>query len=178
MDKKGAIEFSMTTIMIIIIGVAVLSLGLAWVSGTFTKIGTLTDESIAKAETILFEGTHLGKISAPSNIKIDSGEIKKFEIWVRNDLGVDSKFKLGTMARVGDEVSGCSFTLQAVSASALPIKAGEEDKFIGVVQAGSGCGDGQIGIHKVPIYQDDTTPNIQNDDHLYGEEGITFTVQK
>lgn len=50
MGKKGAIEFSMTTIMVIIVGVVVLSLGIAWVMGAFEKIGDITDVAFESAK--------------------------------------------------------------------------------------------------------------------------------
>tara|TARA_Y100000310_G_scaffold315803_1_gene366785 strand:- start:362 stop:853 length:492 start_codon:yes stop_codon:yes gene_type:complete len=50
MNKKGAIEFSMTTIMVIIVGVVVLSLGIAWVMGSFEKIGGITDAAFEGAK--------------------------------------------------------------------------------------------------------------------------------
>lgn len=85
MDKKGAIEFSMTTIMVIIIGVAVLALGLAWIRGTFTQVSTITEEALANAETILGEVGFTGRISAPATIILDAGgDAKKFRVYVRN----------------------------------------------------------------------------------------------
>ena len=48
-SKKGAIELSMTTIIVIILGVALLTLGLVFVRGTFLKITDLTEGEFAKA---------------------------------------------------------------------------------------------------------------------------------
>jgi len=50
MNKKAAIELSMTTIIVIIIGVTLLSLGLVWVKNTFSQVGDLTDESFRVAQ--------------------------------------------------------------------------------------------------------------------------------
>ena len=61
MQKKGAIEFSMTTIMVVIIGVAVLALGLAWIRGTFQQVGVLTEQSLDAAETVVGEIGFTGK---------------------------------------------------------------------------------------------------------------------
>ena len=50
MQKKGAIEMSMNTIIVIVIGVTLLILGLAFVRGIFTKIGGLTEGAFSDAE--------------------------------------------------------------------------------------------------------------------------------
>jgi len=85
MQKKGAIEFSMTTIMVVIIGVAVLALGLTWIRGTFKQVGELTESSLENAETILGEVAFTGKISAPATINLDKGgDAKKFRVLVKN----------------------------------------------------------------------------------------------
>src|SRR3989344_6348069 len=94
MQKKGAIEFSMTTIMVVIIGVAVLALGLAWVRGTFKQIDELTKTSLENAETILGEVAFTGKISAPATITMDQKDAKKFRVLVRNTQVIEDTFTL------------------------------------------------------------------------------------
>jgi len=49
-NKKGAIELSMTTIIVIVLGVTLLILGIAWVEGMFEKVITLTDEAFRSAQ--------------------------------------------------------------------------------------------------------------------------------
>src|SRR3989344_7597460 len=84
MDKKGAIEFSMTTIMVIIIGVAVLALGLAWIRSSFSQVGTITEEALENAETIFGEVGFTGRIGAPSTIVMGTSDAKKYRVYVRN----------------------------------------------------------------------------------------------
>ena len=48
--KRGAIELSMTTIIVIIIGITLLSLGLIWVRGTFKNVTDLSEQSFEQAE--------------------------------------------------------------------------------------------------------------------------------
>ncbi len=50
MQKKGAIELSMTTIIVIVLGVTLLILGLAFVRGIFSKVSGLTEEAFSSAE--------------------------------------------------------------------------------------------------------------------------------
>ncbi|HZX12012.1 MAG TPA: hypothetical protein VFE88_00960 [Candidatus Nanoarchaeia archaeon] len=48
--KKGAIELSMTTVIVIILGVVLLTLGLTFVRGIFLKIDDLTRAAFANAD--------------------------------------------------------------------------------------------------------------------------------
>ncbi|MBU2639715.1 MAG: hypothetical protein KKG75_03340 [Nanoarchaeota archaeon] len=76
MDKKGAIEFSMTTIMVVIIGVAVLALGLTWIRGTFSQVGGITDEAFEQARAQISTRATADNplVVSNSNIKLKQGE--------------------------------------------------------------------------------------------------------
>ena len=49
-NKRGALELSMTTIIVIVIGVTLLSLGIIWVRNTMEKVTELSDASFATAQ--------------------------------------------------------------------------------------------------------------------------------
>jgi len=49
-SKKGAIELSMTTIIVIVIGITLLKLGLTWVRGVFNDLGGITTDAFDEAE--------------------------------------------------------------------------------------------------------------------------------
>ena len=49
MNKKGAVEFSMTTIIVVIIGVIILAIAIPWITGTLNKAGGLTDAAFDNA---------------------------------------------------------------------------------------------------------------------------------
>jgi len=76
-SKRGAIQLSMSTIIVVILGVVLLVLGLTFVSGIFEKIGGLTDEAFSNAAKEL---ANIGKetnqeyTSTPQNLKITQGE--------------------------------------------------------------------------------------------------------
>tara|TARA_Y100000034_G_scaffold119859_1_gene162068 strand:+ start:302 stop:784 length:483 start_codon:yes stop_codon:yes gene_type:complete len=86
MNKKGAIEFSMTTIMVIIVGVVVLSLGIAWVMGSFEKIGDITDTAFESAKEQL--GAKLTAQDpmgiSPSTVNLKVGESKTVAVGYLN----------------------------------------------------------------------------------------------
>lgn len=75
MTKKGAIELSMSTIIVVILGITLLSLGLIWIRGTLGKVNDLSEGafSLAKQEiTDIFESTN-----SALAIKPDAADIKK-----------------------------------------------------------------------------------------------------
>ena len=49
MKKKGAVELSITTIVVIIIGLAILGYGLVWVKDIFDKTGDLSEKAFEQA---------------------------------------------------------------------------------------------------------------------------------
>ncbi|MBI2499413.1 hypothetical protein HYV88_04190 [Candidatus Woesearchaeota archaeon] len=49
-NKKGAIELSITTIVVVVIGITLLALGLAWVSGIFERLQGTTKGAFEKAD--------------------------------------------------------------------------------------------------------------------------------
>ncbi len=82
-SKKGALELSVNTIVVIVIGVTLLILGLVFVRGIFTKIDTLSADSFAKAEG------ELGKLSgnldnqltlSPQRIDVEKGGAKQVNV--------------------------------------------------------------------------------------------------
>ena len=127
MNKKGAIEFSMTTIMVVVIGVAVLALGLTWIRSTFTQVGTLTEQSLDAAETVVGEIGFTGKISAPATITMDRNDAKKFRVLVRNDERTDARnFKLRA---VDQDTADC--VIPSVVSGTVNIPAGETGELLG-----------------------------------------------
>ncbi len=52
-NKRGAIELSMTTIIVIVIGVILLTLGLVWVRGVFKDVTDISDEAFIQARNII-----------------------------------------------------------------------------------------------------------------------------
>ncbi len=77
MNKRGAIELSMTTIIVIVIGITILSLGLVWIRSTFTQVGELTSGAFEQGEAEIgeiFGGTDAPVALSPSETTISQGE--------------------------------------------------------------------------------------------------------
>ena len=78
-QKKGALELSMNTIVIVVIGVTLLVLGLAFVSGIFEKLNILGENSFDEANQKLDQlgGNYENFITlAPANTNIKKGDTK------------------------------------------------------------------------------------------------------
>jgi|SRR3989344_1195080 len=73
-NKKGAIEMSMTTIIVIIIGVVLLSLGLAFVQQIFSKAKKISIETFERAEGQIKD---FNQIKSELTITSDNLEIEK-----------------------------------------------------------------------------------------------------
>ncbi|MFH1376384.1 MAG: hypothetical protein ABIH25_01995 [Candidatus Woesearchaeota archaeon] len=64
-NKSGAIELSVTTIIVVVIGITLLTLGLVWVQNIFKDLGEVSDNSFARAKQLI-EG--IEKIDKPLSI--------------------------------------------------------------------------------------------------------------
>ena len=94
--KKGAIELSMNTIIIVVIGITILTLGLRWIYNIFgglqeqsDKIKTLSEEQI----TALF-GASDKAVNIPSSIiSVQQGKEYNLRVMMRNILPAPHAFK-------------------------------------------------------------------------------------
>ena len=87
MDKKGAVELSMTTIIIIVIGITILSLGLVWIRSVFTDVGELTSGAFEQGETQIaeiFGGSNQPVALSPSETTLAQGETATASLAINN----------------------------------------------------------------------------------------------
>jgi|SRR3989338_6582502 len=99
-NKKGAIEMSMTTIIVIVIGVTLLILGLIFVRGIFERIGGLSDQLFAQADNIIRDNMDASqKVYVHGAIfTVNSGEDKEVFTGVQNFDDKTGKFKVQAVA--------------------------------------------------------------------------------
>jgi hypothetical protein len=99
-SKKGAIELSMTTIIVVVIGITLLTLGLTWVKGTLGSVTDLTDEAFAMSdqelENLFSDSTDLLKI-VPSTATITIKDSAEVGIIFYNLEGETLEFQAKTM---------------------------------------------------------------------------------
>lgn len=87
LNKKGAVELSMTTIIVIIIGVALLTFGLVFVNKIRSGVVGISDQTFDEANKILQEG--LSDVTkfltlSPDNIQIEPGKDRAVGVTVLN----------------------------------------------------------------------------------------------
>jgi len=88
-EKRGALELSMNTIVIIVIGVTLLTLGLRWIYGLFGGLQERTgeiDEQLKKQISNLFEGGDESLIIRPNSVTIQQGKNKDLAFAIRNAI--------------------------------------------------------------------------------------------
>lgn len=95
MSKKGALELSVNTIVIVVIGITLLVLGLVFVRSIFTKLGGLGTEAFQQAEQELKQ-IQAGdtKINFPATIEVKKGKSSNPVLRICNIDGTLSSPKL------------------------------------------------------------------------------------
>ena len=112
--KKGALELSVNTIIVVVIGVTLLALGLVFVQDIFSYLSGTARQAFQKADI------QLGKleagdtrVSAPSIVNVAQGESAIFDIVVANDntgVGNDFIIELIPHYSTGCTASSCATT--------------------------------------------------------------------
>ena len=88
-EKRGALELSMNTIVIVVIGITLLTLGLRWIYGLFGGLQERTgeiDEQLKKQISGLFEGGDDSLIVRPNSVTIQQGKNKDIVFAIRNAI--------------------------------------------------------------------------------------------
>ncbi len=103
-NKKGAIEMSMTTIIVIVLGVTLLILGLAFVRNIFTKIGGISDETFNAAQEQLGGLERVDRLLTinPSRFELKQGKHMVVKVIVAN-MGENAMNVKGVSSVVGGD---------------------------------------------------------------------------
>ena len=93
-NKKGAIEMSMTTIIVVVIGITLLSLGLVWVKTIFDNLQGTTVDAFDQVDAAIGE---LGTINSPltitpDKIRVEQNGAKSVDVIIANFEGEDLVF--------------------------------------------------------------------------------------
>lgn len=105
-SKKGALELSINTIVVIVIGVTLLTLGLVFVRGILTKATDLSDEAFEDANRqldALGGNTNEFLTIAPETVRVKAGDIGGFSVLIKN---VEQKSYSGLIAKVTTSPNG------------------------------------------------------------------------
>src|SRR3989344_6605784 len=98
--KKGALELSVNTIVVIVIGVTLLTLGLVFVRGILTKATDLSDEAFENANKQLDAlGGSVNEFLtiAPETVRAKAGDVEGFSVLMKN---VEQRSYSGLIAKV------------------------------------------------------------------------------
>ncbi len=165
LKKRGAIELSMTTIIVIVIGVTLLILGLTWVRGMFEKIGSITDAQLDAAKVEISQKMQASDkfyISGTS-INAEPGKTRTINIGVQNIGEQDTSAKFKFSVEVGEGADAKWFTLPLP----IDIAVGEIKSNVINVVVPKGTPTGQSYPVNVIVYKDDK---------VYDSEAIMLNV--
>ena len=118
-NKKGAIEMSMTTIIVIVLGVTLLILGLAFVRNIFLKTGGMSDEIFTQAQSQLGQLERVDKFLtvAPGRFDLKQNEFKGVKVVVLNQGEEIINVRAVTNVVGGDNNLECKFAETKESSS-------------------------------------------------------------
>lgn len=140
-SKKGALELSMNTIIIIVIGVVILSLGLIFVRGIFTNITDLSEKVFGNANKELDSlGGDVNNFLtvSPETVRLKGGQTSGFIVQVTNlDEGVTYEDLTGSLEATGQGVR-CEFTDGTTTADIRKLIPGAYDRINVFVKANKG----------------------------------------
>ncbi len=142
MDKKGAIELSMTTIIVIVIGVTLLILGLVFVRGIFTGLKDISDSTLGKAKSLLGEG--LEDVSkfltlSPESISVEQGKDDATKVIIFNEGENEIKVSASASTVGADPKLKCKFLDTDKAASNIyTLSSGEKKALVLLVKDDNG----------------------------------------
>ena len=128
MNKKGALELSMNTIIIIVIGVVLLSLGLMFVRGIFSQVEGLSKSAFetADAEIGIISNINQPLTLVPVELRIERGSAEVVDVIMANLEDEDTTIQLNAVSSDIQNID-CSFadSLRPTSESYF-LKSGEQ----------------------------------------------------
>lgn len=139
-SKKGAIELSMTTIIVIVIGITLLTLGLTWVKGIFGNLDELTMSSFDKADAAIGElGSVDGPLTiSPNSISMPQGGVKTVQVIIANFEETPVTFQ-GTASSSSDKMI-CAFgDTQSTISKEYTLESGQQAEILFLIDEKGGA---------------------------------------
>ena len=162
LNKKAAIELSMTTIIVIIMGITLLSLGLIWIRGTFSEVTSLSKGAFEKAEgaiSDIFEEVDQPIYVSPPSLEIEQETTQTVQFIITNFEQEQIKAKANVKS--SDNKLNCLFadTLKTESKE-YTLKSGKQVKIKVIVdEKGSPLGT-KVCNFEVPNLKDENTESL------------------
>lgn len=139
-SKKGAIELSMTTIIVIVLGVTLLILGGVFIKKIFGDTLEISDETFATAKSQLTKLENLNQFLTlnPKSIKVEQGQFKAAEVILLNQGREEISVK-ATIDSINDDKLTCLFyDTKSKESDSYPLSSGEHATISVVVQDNNG----------------------------------------
>lgn len=128
-SKKGALELSMNTIVIIVIGVTLLILGLAFVRNIFGKVGTLAEGAFEEAQGKVSDFSTISKslTVSPDRITIKKGDSKIITVVMANlkDKEVTTGLTVSTIKTLATDMTCTFLDTESTASNQYTIPSGE-----------------------------------------------------
>lgn len=147
-DKKGALELSVNTIVIVVIGVTLLTLGLVFVKNMFNQLTQTSDDVFGTADKEIGKMHQESKFTCPTEISVKAGKRQTSTLYVGHDGTCGQGVKEFTVTL--EKASDFDETLvkaKLISPATIPLKEGEEATYTMQIAAAidaplsSGSGD-------------------------------------
>ena len=142
-NKKGAIEMSITTIIVIVIGVTLLILGITFVKNIFGETIAISDKTFEQANTLIDEFENVDKFLtlSPSEITIEKAGDGVAKVIIANfeEKPKAITIKAKATPRKGDTNLECMFADTSESTSnQYIINSGEQERLALIVNEQDG----------------------------------------
>ena len=132
-NKRGAVELSITTIVVVVIGITILTLGLQWITKTMTGISEQTEElqRITESQILeIFEQTDKSISTVSKTYTVKKGDtLKSLDIYIRNSLGTTYQFNYNLLPLSHPPAVQPSEVLAAMSWVTTPISIGSGEAY-------------------------------------------------
>ncbi len=133
--KKGALELSMSTIIIIVIGVVLLSLALFFVRSLFSQITEIKDDVFTRAKVDIENIGRSGKFSVSDIVRVGQGSTTTFPIYVEHDGSAGAGSRQFTIQLTPNGDFERVVKAKIVSPTTVTLQEGQEAKFLAQVVA-------------------------------------------
>lgn len=101
-SKRGAIELSVTTIVVVVIGITLLSLGLLFVRDTFQSIDDLKTKAFDNANTEINKISHNEEITLnPEEFNLEKKDYRVVDLYIANIENEPATFTVKVMPPAG-----------------------------------------------------------------------------
>lgn len=138
-SKKGALQLSMSTIVIIVIGVTLLILGLGFITGLFEKASEQRDIIFGDLETkITGLGSHDERLNVQTQVTVEQGDQTLFKVYIVNFEEAEKTFKL-TLSPSTDPEFQNDDVIVKLQRESMKIPEGQEASFAIGVRAKDGA---------------------------------------